>query len=291
MPDFQTIGVITKQSGPQLADTLQALLDLLASRGLRVLLDESTTPLLGKQAGETFSREVLAREADLAIVVGGDGTLLNAGRTLADAGVPVLGINLGRLGFLVDVSPEEMGSRLAEILDGHYVEAPRFLLEAEVWRDETCIGQSLALNDVVVHVREVVRMIEFDTFIDGQFVNTQRADGMVVATPTGSTAYALSGGGPILHPGLDAIVLVPICPHTLSHRPIVVQGGSHIEIRICAHDKDPAQVSFDGQAGMDLEPRDRIVIRRKQGPLRLLHPKGYDYFHILRAKLRWGEQP
>jgi len=291
MPGFQTIGVITKQSGPQIADTLQTLLDLLASRGLRVLLDESTTPLLGPRAGETFSREALAREADLAIVVGGDGTLLNAGRTLADSGVPVLGINLGRLGFLVDVSPEEMASRLAEILDGDYVEAPRFLLEAEVWRADKRIGQALALNDVVLHVHEVVRMIEFDTFIDGQFVNTQRADGMVVSTPTGSTAYALSGGGPILHPGLDAIVLVPICPHTLSHRPIVVRGDSHIEVRVCAHNKDPAQVAFDGQAGMNLEPRDRIVIRRKHNPLRLLHPKGYDYFHILRAKLRWGEQP
>ena len=291
MPGFQTIGVITKQSDPRLADTLQTLLDFLASRSLKVLVDESAATLLASDAAELVSRERLAREADLAIVVGGDGTLLNAGRSLADADVPVLGINLGRLGFLVDVSPEEMNARIDEILSGDYREARRFLLDAEVMRDGEVIGCAVALNDVVVHVRDVVRMIEFDTYIDDHFVNTQRADGLVVSTPTGSTAYALSGGGPILHPALDAIVMVPVCPHTLSHRPIVVKGDSRIEVRICAHNKDPAQVSFDGQANIDLEPEDRIAITKKPGPLRLLHPKGHDYFHILRAKLRWGEQP
>lgn len=291
MPAFQTIGVITKQSDPRLADTLQTLLEYLESRALEVLVDESAHTLLTHSRFETVSRERVAEAADLAIVVGGDGTLLNAGRTLADAEVPVVGINLGRLGFLVDVSPEEMTVTLDEILAGDYFEAPRFLLDAQVYRGEQLIGQSAALNDVVVHVRDVVRMIEFDTYIDDRFVNTQRADGLVVATPTGSTAYALSGGGPILYPGLDAITLVPICPHTLSHRPIVVKGSSRIEIRICANTKDPAQVAFDGQANLDLEPEDRIVIARKAQPLRLLHPKGYDYFHILRAKLHWGEQP
>ena len=291
MPGFHTIGGITKRSDPRLADTLQTLLEFLASRALTVLLDESAAPLLADRDYATVSRDALARQADLAIVIGGDGTLLNAGRTLADADVPVLGINLGRLGFLVDVSPEEMTSRLEEILGGDYVEAPRFLLDAEVVRGDTTIGRAVALNDVVLHVRDVVRMIEFDTYIDGHFVNTQRADGLVVSTPTGSTAYALSGGGPILHPGLDALVLVPVCPHTLSHRPIVVTGDSRIEVRVCAHNKDPAQVSFDGQANLDLMPEDRIRITRKATPLRLLHPKGYDYFHILRAKLRWGEQP
>jgi len=291
MPGFQTIGVITKQSDPRLADTLQTLLDFLASRSLKVLVDESAASLLKAEAAELVSRERLARDADLAIVVGGDGTLLNAGRSLADADVPVLGINLGRLGFLVDVSPEEMTARIDEILNGDYREARRFLLDAEVIRGNKVIGRAVALNDVVLHVRDVVRMIEFDTYIDDHFVNTQRADGLVVSTPTGSTAYALSGGGPILHPALDAIVLVPVCPHTLSHRPIVVKGDSRIEIRVCAHNKDPAQVSFDGQANIDLEPEDRIVIAKKPGPLRLLHPKGHDYFHILRAKLRWGEQP
>jgi NAD+ kinase len=291
MPGFQTIGVITKQSDPRLADTLQTLLDFLASRSLKVLVDESAASLLKAEAAELVSRERLARDADLAIVVGGDGTLLNAGRSLADADVPVLGINLGRLGFLVDVSPEEMTARIDEILNGDYREARRFLLDAEVIRGNKAIGRAVALNDVVLHVRDVVRMIEFDTYIDDHFVNTQRADGLVVSTPTGSTAYALSGGGPILHPALDAIVLVPVCPHTLSHRPIVVKGDSRIEVRVCAHNKDPAQVSFDGQANIDLEPEDRIVIAKKPGPLRLLHPKGHDYFHILRAKLRWGEQP
>ena len=291
MSGFQTIGVITKQSDPRLGDTLQALLEFLASRDLDILVDASAAPLLNHPAGRVVTREELALKADLAIVVGGDGTLLNAGRTLADADVPLLGINLGRLGFLVDVSPEEMTARIDEILGGDYREARRFLLDAAVVRGEEVIGRAVALNDVVLHVRDVVRMIEFDTYIDDHFENTQRADGRVVSPPTGSTAYALSGGGPILHPALDAIVLVPVCPHTLSHRPIVVKGDSRIEVRVCAHNKDPAQVSFDGQANLDLEPEDRIVITKKQKPLRLLHPKGHDYFHILRAKLRWGEQP
>ncbi len=291
MSEFNTIGIIAKQGDPRLAQTLGALLQHLERRRVEVLLDESTSPLLAGRDDATVSRSALAERSDLAIVVGGDGTLLSAARSLADAEVPLLGVNLGRLGFLVDVSPEEMVTRLDEILEGNYIEAPRFLLHAQIQRDEQIIGQSDALNDVVLHIRDVVRMIEFETYIDGHFVNTQRADGLVVSTPTGSTAYALSGGGPILHPSLSAVVLVPICPHTLSHRPIVVQGDSRIEILLCAHNQASAQVAFDGQASIDLEPQDRILIQRKPRELRLIHPQGYDYFHILRAKLRWGEQP
>ena len=291
MSEFNTIGIIAKQGDPRLAQTLGALLQHLERRRVEVLLDESTSPLLAGRDDATVSRSALAERCDLAIVVGGDGTLLSAARSLADAEVPLLGVNLGRLGFLVDVSPEEMVTRLDEILEGNYIEAPRFLLHAQIQRDEQIIGQSDALNDVVLHIRDVVRMIEFETYIDGHFVNTQRADGLVVSTPTGSTAYALSGGGPILHPSLSAVVLVPICPHTLSHRPIVVQGDSRIEILLCAHNQASAQVAFDGQASIDLEPQDRILIQRKPRELRLIHPQGYDYFHILRAKLRWGEQP
>lgn len=291
MSDFQTIGVIAKQGDAALADTLVRLLSHLGERGREVVLDASAAELLPGRRGEGVGREEIAARCDLAVVVGGDGTLLNAGRSLADAEVPILGVNQGRLGFLVDVSPEEMTARLDEILQGRFLEEPRTLLRATVERAGRPIHTAEALNDVVIHIRDVVRMIEFDTYIDGRFVNTQRADGLIVSTPTGSTAYALSGGGPILHPGLDALVLVPICPHTLSHRPIVVDVERSIEVAICAQNTAPAQVAFDGQSSLDLEPEDRVRIVRAPHRLRLIHPQGYDFFHILRAKLRWSEQP
>lgn len=291
MSDFQTIGIIAKQGDSALNETLVRLLSHLGERGRDVVLDTSAAELLPGRHHEGVDREEIAARCDLAVVVGGDGTLLNAGRSLADAEVPILGVNQGRLGFLVDVSPEEMPARLDDILEGRYLEEPRTLLRSRIERGGEVIHEAEALNDVVIHIRDVVRMIEFDTHIDGRFVNTQRADGLIVSTPTGSTAYSLSGGGPILHPALDALVLVPICPHTLSHRPIVVDGERRIEIALRAQNTAPAQVAFDGQSSVDLEPEDRVVIVRGPRRLRLIHPQGYDFFHILRAKLRWGEQP
>ncbi len=291
MSIFKTIGLITKRGDEHYAKTLRTLLTHLRRHDVQILVDDTANASLKGEAGEEVSLETMAERCDLVIVVGGDGSLLHAARALAEAEVPLLGINLGRLGFLVDISPLEMATRLDEILAGEFTEAPRFLMQAQIKRGNKVIGESYAMNDVVLHIHEVVRMIEFQTYIDGQFVNTQRADGLIVSTPTGSTAYALSGGGPILHPSLNALVLVPICPHTLSHRPIVVCGDSEIEIVFCGHNTEAAQVSFDGQANIMLEPDDRILIRRKPGEQRLLHPKGHDYFHILRAKLRWGEQP
>lgn len=291
MSDFQTIGVIAKQGDERLTPTLVQLLAYLGERGREIVLDESAAAQLPGQAGAGIPRDELAARCDLAIVVGGDGTLLNAGRSLAEAEVPIVGVNQGRLGFLVDVSPEEMTARLDEILAGQYLEEPRALLHARIEREGETLGEADALNDVVLHIRDTVRMIEFDTYIDDRFVNTQRADGLIVSTPTGSTAYSLSGGGPIIHPGLDAVVLVPICPHTLSHRPIVVDGRSRIEVVVCKHNVSAAQIAFDGQANLDLSPGDRIVIGRRERPMLLIHPRDYDYFHILRAKLRWGEQP
>jgi NAD+ kinase len=236
------------------------------------------------------TRETLARQCDLAIVVGGDGTLLNAARSLADTGCAVLGVNLGRLGFLVDVSPEDMDTQINSILGGDFIEEPRTLLHAMVTRDGEPVDESTALNDVVINKKDIARMIELDTWIDGHFLNRNRSDGLIVATPTGSTAYALSGGGPILHPGLDAITLVPICPHTLSNRPIVINHDSCIEIVI--HEGTlQAQISCDGQVNLTLDPGDRVTVRRHDHDLRLLHPPGHDYFDVLRRKLRWSEQP
>jgi NAD+ kinase len=290
MSVFQRIGLIVKQPAIQQKETLDILINLLQDRNLEIVLDESAAGYAETSGIEAVSRSTLTSQCDLAIVIGGDGTFLNAARSLVDVNVPVLGINLGRLGFLVDVSPEEIPQQLEQVLSGDFIEENRSLLKAEILRDNQALASYYAMNDVTLHVRDVVRMIEFETCINGQYVNIQRADGLVVCTPTGSTAYALSGGGPILHPTLDAIALVPICPHTLSNRPLVVASDSQISIRICGHNRSSGQVSFDGQDNIDLLDEDRIVIRQHPKHLRLIHPPGYDYYHILRAKLRWSEQ-
>jgi NAD+ kinase len=288
MIDFRTIGLITKPGDALLTDTVRALLDYLNARGLEVLVDQNAAVLLHRTESRGVRREEIARRCGLAIVVGGDGTLLHAARSLIDFDVPLLAINRGRLGFLADISPDDMISRLNEILAGRYKEERRYLLHAGVVREDKTIAESDAFNEVVAHVRGSVRMIELEIYIDRRYVNTLRADGLIVSTPTGSTAYALSGGGPILYPSLQAIVLVPICPHTLTNRPIVVDASSRIEVVLCQHNINSARASFDGQADVDLIPDDRIFIERKAPTLRLVQPEDHDYFQILRAKLRWG---
>ena len=291
MSVFSTIGLITKPDDNRLADTVRALVSYLRPKSVDVIRRRNCS-LAAWRSRILAANDVRkkAHRCDLVIVIGGDGTLLHAARSLLSSGVPLLGVNRGRLGFLVDVSPENMAYALDEVLAGRYKEDHRILLHTKVLREDETIAESTAFNDVVVHVREVIRMIELDTYVDGRYLNTQRADGLIVATPTGSTAYALSGGGPILHPNLNAIVLVPICPHTLSNRPIVVDADSQITIEVCQSNNPPARVSFDGQDNVDLLPRDRILIHRQADELRLIQPKGHDYFEILRAKLRWSEQ-
>ena len=287
---FKRVGLIGKSGDHNVSTTLQALSALLERHRLQIQVDEDVADMLADSVGAVVTRETLARQCDLAIVVGGDGTLLNAARSLADTGCAVLGVNLGRLGFLVDVSPEDMDTQINSILGGDFIEEPRTLLHAMVTRDGEPVDESTALNDVVINKKDIARMIELDTWIDGHFLNRNRSDGLIVATPTGSTAYALSGGGPILHPGLDAITLVPICPHTLSNRPIVINHDSCIEIVI--HEGTlQAQISCDGQVNLTLDPGDRVTVRRHEHDLRLLHPPGHDYFDVLRKKLRWSEQP
>jgi len=288
MIHFNTIGILAKQHDPRIKHTLQNLVKFLQQQGLQIRVDRNSAEFLDIQAS---SDQQLIESIDLAIVVGGDGTLLRAGRLLAAHNIPVVGVNLGRLGFLVDVSPDEMSGLLSQILAGHYTEESRFILAAQVYRGQELIGEGDAVNDIVIHVRNEIRMIEFTTHINQTFVNTQRADGIVISTPTGSTAYSLSGGGPILHPELEAIVLVPICPHTLNNRPIVINSKDTIEISLCKQRNTDARISFDGQSNINLRPADHMIIQRKSYSLRLLHPKNYDYYHILRAKLRWSVQP
>jgi NAD+ kinase len=287
---FKHIGLIGKSGDSNVSATLRKLVEHLESRQARILLDEDIADMLADSGHPVADRDSLARQCDLAIVVGGDGTLLNAARSLAEPGVAVLGVNLGRLGFLVDVSPEDMNEQLQNILAGNFDEEERTLLHATVTRGDDEISSSNALNDVVIHKKDIARMIELDTWINGQFLNTNRSDGLIIATPTGSTAYALSGGGPVLHPALEAITLVPICPHTLSNRPIVLHDDATIEV-VVHPGALQAQISCDGQVNSTLDPGDRITIRKHDHTLRLLHPPGHDYYEVLRKKLRWSEHP
>jgi NAD+ kinase len=297
MSRFQTIGILGKVGDPgRVGPTLVRLVRHLEARGRAVLCDATSADLLGLPAASAVSAEALGKRCDLAVVVGGDGTLLGAARGLAGFDVPLVGINLGRLGFLADVSPDQIEGCLDAILDGAYAEEARCMLSARVEPDQLAApatGPLLALNDVVIHKWNTARMIEFETLIDGVFVNAQRSDGIIIATPTGSTAYALSGGGPLLHPSLDVILLVSICPHTMSNRPLVVPGNSRIEIRVCGFDQGHVHITCDGQTNLSPEPHARVLVHKTGRPVRLLHPEGHDHYAILRAKLGWGghQQP
>lgn len=285
---FNCIGLIGKYADPGTGGTLRTLSDYLKQRSLQVILDESTAELLPGHGLETGQRELIGECCDLVIVIGGDGTMLNAARSLVRYEIPLLGINLGRLGFLADISPDEMIAKLDEILAGEYLVEERIMLHALIGREGEAASASDALNEVALHKWNTARMIEFDVCIDGRFVNTHRSDGIVLSTPTGSTAYALSSGGPILHPAMNAIVLVPICPHTMSNRPIVVSGDSCIEIIIKDGHQAYSQVTCDGQINLSLISGDLIKIHKKDKPIQLIHPVSHDHYELLRAKLRWG---
>ena len=285
---FHKIGLIGKYAAESAGDALLTVADYLKQRDLPVMVDEMSARVWPGHGLEIANRDKIGRECDLAIVIGGDGTMLNVARSLAGYDIAILGINLGWLGFLTDISPDELEQRLDEVFAGQFVDDERFLLHCTIIRNGEQINESEALNDVVVHKWDVARMIEIDTYINGTFVNTLRSDGLIVSTPTGSTAYALSGGGPIMQPCLDAVILVPICPHTLSNRPIVIDAGTTIEIIVKGHEESRAQVTCDGQINLGLVSGDRIRIRRKEHNIRLIHPVDHDHFHILREKLGWG---
>lgn len=286
---FNNIGIISKPHAETARQTLQTLCEFLKNKNCQIIFDESTPDAINNCNFEKATRQEIGKLCDLVIVVGGDGTILNAVRSLSHAHVPIVGINVGRLGFLADISPDELEDSLDDILNGSYREEQRFLLEMQVIRDNKIIFEGDAFNDVVVHIRDVARMIEFETRINDEFVNHQRADGIVVSTPTGSTAYALSAGGPILHATLDAITLVPISPHTLSSRPLVINADSQIKILICNTKDGIAQATCDGHLSTDVHVGDHIKVKRKADKITLLHPKQHDYFEILRAKLHWSE--
>src|SRR5690606_4682614 len=264
-----------------------ALVAHLKSRGLTVLVATDGQPEQPALAADSVDETKLATRIDLAIAIGGDGTLLHAARHVAPHGVPLIGINRGRLGFLTDVLPEQMLDAVDAILAGDHVVEKRLMLTATInGRDS---GEPLrALNDVAIQKGETGRMLDFVTTVDGSYVNTHRGDGLIVATPTGSTAYALSCGGPIIQPNVDALVMVPICPHTLSDRPIVLTASSTVEVRVESDVDDEALVACDGAPIARIPSDTPVTIRRAEQTVALLHPRDYNYYELLRSKLNWG---
>jgi len=285
---FKIIGLVGRGQQDGLDAVLEELLTLLTGRGHKVILEERLSDRLPDFDVQLASRDEIGRQSDLVIVAGGDGSLLSAARTLAKYDTPVLGVNRGRLGFLTDITPDQIAEQVSAVLDGKHTREQRFLLEAHVVRDGEQIARSDALNDVVVNSGTSAQMIEFELSVDGDFVYRQRADGLIVSTPTGSTAYSLSGGGPIMHPMLNAIVLVPMFPHALSSRPIVIDGDSEISLHILQRNRIHPPVTCDGQVNMTARPGDSVVIRKNPHRLTLLHPLGHSFFASCRDKLRWS---
>lgn len=287
---FSTIGLIGRLGSEKVADSLIRLVGFLVARDYQVLVEDRTATVMPHHGQPEASRRALGELCDLVIVIGGDGSLLGAARTLCKTGTLMLGVNRGRLGFLTDISPDELEQRVGEVLAGEFEVEERFLLDAELYRDGVAVGNGEALNEVVVHPGKAVRMIEFELFIDGQFVYSQRSDGLIVATPTGSTAYALSGGGPIMHPKLDVVTLVPMFPHTLSSRPIVIDAASEIRIHIGETNQTYPHISCDGQTRAVAKPDDVLVITRKPQRVQLVHPMGHNFYEVLRSKLGWSHR-
>jgi len=287
---FRTLALIGKYQSPDVAESVLSIARFLRDRGLAVLIEQGTASSIGGAHDfPVASYEHIGASADLAVVIGGDGTMLHTARRLIEHGVPLVGVNLGRLGFLTDIARSSATERLAEILDGAFTAEDRFMLDVEVLRGGARVFHTLALNDVVVNKGELGRMIEFELSIDEEFVYTQRSDGMIVSTPTGSTAYALSANGPILHPSVGGIALVPLCPHALTARPITLPDSCRIDIVLLPpHD---ARVHFDGQTRFDLRAGDCVRMTRSSRSLPLLHPEGYSYFAMLRQKLHWSAAP
>jgi NAD+ kinase len=286
---IRTAALIGKYRSPETAESVLALAAYLRGQGVAVLIEGGTAGSVDIPNCAPVSYEAIGAEADVAIVVGGDGTMLDSARRLAQYDVPLVGVNQGRLGFMTDISRENMLQGIADLLAGRFLVERRFLLDATVLRDDCAVFQVLAFNDVVVNRGELGRMIELEVKVDGEFLYVLRADGMIVATPTGSTAYALSANGPILHPSMPGIAVVPLCPHALSNRPITIPDRSVVELRLLP--PNDASMHFDGQARFDAKAGDCVRVARATEMVTLLHPPGYSYFAMLREKLHWSATP
>ena len=287
---FKRIALITNSDAKKVAETLNSLIVYLQSNEIDFVLDKDSTSLADQTDLPAMKDNKFDADCDLAIAIGGDGTMLKAAHLACLHEMPLLGINRGRLGFLADIPADVFEEHLNAIFAGTFVEDERFLLHVEVLRKGKLLLDSNAFNDVILQKWNIARLVEFETYVDGSFVHRQRSDGLIVTTPTGSTAYALSGGGPILHPSLDALALVPICPHTLTNRPIVIDGNSVVEIVVGTREIDHARLTCDGDIEIELAPGDRVRVQKKDKKITLIHPQGHDHFSILREKLQWGTE-
>jgi len=285
---FQTIGLIGKLDYPGIKAPLMRVIRFLQQRNATVLVADAVAAHLDADVCQPATVDEIGRRCDLVVVLGGDGTLLSAARQLASYRIPITGINLGRLGFLTDIPADVMENVLGAMLDGAYTEEERLMLAAVVIRGREKLFRTVAVNDVVVSRGAMGAMIEFEVYVDGQFVYNLRSDGLIISTPTGSTAYALSSGGPILHPSLPIMALVPIAPHTLSNRPIALPKSATVTV-VLVRGHDP-RVNFDVQSHFELQMGDKVEIKANRHPVRLLHPEGHSYFAMLREKLHWSEK-
>ncbi|WP_137167444.1 NAD(+) kinase [Salinimonas lutimaris] len=287
---YKTVGLIGKPGHAETQTTLNHLIDFFHQKGCTILIEESIQHELNNPDVPAHNLVTIGRDADLAVVVGGDGSMLGAARVLSRFDIDVVGVNRGNLGFLTDIHPDDITEQLDLIFNGDAIVEQRFLLEVGVYRHEKLKSSNTAVNEVVLHHGKVAHMMEFEIYIDEQFVFSQRSDGMIVSTPTGSTAYSLSAGGPIIMPRLDAMSLVPMFPHTLSSRPILVDANSQVSMRVSKVNSDSLQVSCDSHIVLPVLPGDEIRVQKSKDKLSLVHPKGYNYFNVLRNKLSWGSK-
>ena len=287
---YNTIGLIGKPNHEGASTTITALYQFLTDQNYKVLIESSVAPSINLDKLAINTLIEIGEQADLAIVVGGDGYMLGAARVLSCFNIGVIGVNRGNLGFLTDLSPDELIEPLQAILNGKSRSEQRFVIEAEVYRHGKLKSSNSAVNEAVLHAGKVASMIEFEVYIDESFMFSQRSDGLIVSTPTGSTAYSMSAGGPILTPNLNALSLVPMFPHTLTSRPIVVDGNSEIKLVLANENYQNLQVSCDGHVILAVMPGDEVIIRKSEYTLRLIHPLDHDYFNVLRSKLSWGNK-
>jgi NAD+ kinase len=283
--EFRKVAILGRHDDARVEEPMNAVARHLTEHGVRVFAAEDNRLDIG---ATIIAEERFCAEVDLVIAIGGDGTMLYAASIVAGSDIPLLGVNRGRLGFLADVTPDEMLTSLDHVLAGNYTRDTRLMLEALLVREDGSVARGHALNDVVIVRRETGRMLDFETSIAGVYVNTHSGDGLVVSTPTGSTAYSLSCGGPIIEPQLDAIVIVPVCPHTLTDRPIVIPSSQPIDVSLLERDDLSAEITIDGHSLGEFRSSDKLTIEAADNRITFIHPPGYDYFEILRTKLYWG---
>ena len=290
MNQFQRIGLVGTLDLPEVKESLRKLESFLLSHRRDVVYEKNTAAIIDWSVDTVLSSKDFPGSIDLGIVVGGDGSMLSACRNMASIGVPLLGINRGRLGFLTDISPDEIEARVLPVIQGDFKQTQRFMLECNVSRNGEIIGREIAVNEVAMHPGKSARMMTFELYVDSEFVYSQRSDGLIVATPTGSTAYALSAGGPLLFPELDAIVVVPLNPHTLNSRPIALHGSAQIELRVSSRNELQPILTCDGQNDIVTEPGDVITVARHDNNILLIHPKDNNFYGVCRSKLGWGSR-